>query len=89
MERKTFDSSMLASVGYDPVTREFRDGAIRQHLNVPELEYTRLIGSSSLGNHARDLIIGQYPEVRVSRKKRSSGPRARVEVQQPGAQNPS
>ena len=74
MERKAVDSSMLASVGYDPLTQtlemEFKDGAVWQYLNVPELEYTRLIGSSSLGSYARDLIIGQYPEVRVSRKKR-------------------
>ena len=74
MERKPVDSSMLASVGYDPSTQtlemEFTDGAIWQYLNVPELEYTRLIGSSSLGSYARGLIIGQYPEVRVSWKKR-------------------
>jgi hypothetical protein len=74
MERKSVDSSMLASVGYDPSTQtlemEFQDGAIWQYLKVPESEYTQLIGSSSLGSYARDLIIGQYPEVRVSRKKR-------------------
>jgi KTSC domain len=65
---------MLASVGYDTGTQtlemEFQDGAIWQYLNVPELEYPRLIGSRSLGSYARDLIIGQYPEVRISRKKR-------------------
>lgn len=65
---------MLASVGDDPSTQtlemEFKDGAIWQYLKVPELEYTCLIGSSSLGSHVRDLILGQYPEVRVSRKKR-------------------
>ena len=74
MERKPVESSMLASVGYDPSTQtlemEFKEGAIWQYLKVPELEYTRLIGSSSLGGYARDLIIGQYREVRVSRKKR-------------------
>jgi hypothetical protein len=74
MERKPVDSSMLASVGYDPSTQtlemEFQDGAVWRYLKVPELEYTRLIGSSSLGSYARDLIIGQYPEVRISRKKR-------------------
>jgi KTSC domain len=74
MERKPVDSSMLTSVGYDPSTQtlemEFKDGAIWQYLKVSELEYSRLIGSSSLGSYARDLIIGQYPEVRVSRKKR-------------------
>lgn len=65
---------MLASVGYDPAMQtlemKFKDGAIWQYLKVPELEYTRLIGSSSLGSYARDLIIGQYPEVRISKKKR-------------------
>jgi KTSC domain len=75
MKRKPVDSSMLASVGYDPSTQtlemEFKDGgAIWQYLDVPEPEYTRLIGSSSLGSYARDLIIGQYAEVRISRKKR-------------------
>jgi hypothetical protein len=74
MERKAVDSSMLASVGYDPSTQtlemEFQDGAIWQYLDVPASEYEEFMGSSSLGSYARDLIIGCYRELRVSRKKR-------------------
>jgi KTSC domain len=74
MERKPVDSSMLASVGYDPSSQtlelEFQDGAIWQYLNVPESEFTSLMASDSLGTHTRNCIIGHYPEVRISSKTR-------------------
>jgi hypothetical protein len=71
MERETVESTMIASVGYDPETKtlevEFQDGGIWQYKDVPDEEYRALMDADSKGGHMNDSIIGVYPEVRIQR----------------------
>jgi KTSC domain len=73
MDRKTVDSSMLASIGYDPKTQrlelEFNNGQVWQYMNVPPEEFEGLMNASSHGSYAPNNIIGDYPEARVSGRK--------------------
>lgn len=68
MERYSVDSSMAASVGYDPdnliLEIEFKSGEVWQYLNVPEDVYMEMIGGS-VGKYFQLRIKGQYPERRV------------------------
>jgi KTSC domain len=73
MDRKTVDSSMLKSIGYDPATQtlelEFNSGEVWQYLDVPSDEFEALMNASSHGSYARHNIIGSYHETRVSSSK--------------------
>lgn len=65
------DSSMLSAVGYDDATKElvavYNSGAVWRYRGVPKKVYKELLASGSKGGYMRDLIIGMYPEYRVSR----------------------
>jgi KTSC domain len=73
MDRKTVDSSMLASIGYDPKTQtlelEFNNGQVWRYMDVPPEEFEGLMNASSHGSYARNNIIGSYSESRVSGRK--------------------
>ena len=73
MDRKAVDSSMLASIGYDAKTQtlelEFNNGQVWQYRNVPPEEYEALMNADSHGSYARNNIIGEYDESRVSGRK--------------------
>jgi KTSC domain len=73
MDRKAVDSSMLASIGYDPNTQtlelEFNSGEVWQYMDVPPAEFEGLMNASSHGSYARSNIIGSYSESRVSGRK--------------------
>lgn len=68
MERQNVDSSMAASIGYDPenltLEIEFKTGDVWQYYDVPESEYQELI-SGSVGRYFQNNIKGQYREDRV------------------------
>jgi hypothetical protein len=69
MERENVDSSMAASVGYDPssftLEIEFRSGGeIWQYYDVPEDVYNEMM-SDSIGRYFQAYIKGQYAEARV------------------------
>ncbi len=70
MDRQAVDSSMLASIGYDPETRtlefEFNSGSIWQYSDVPPKEFIALMKAASHGSHAREHILGSYAETVVS-----------------------
>lgn len=73
-ERKTMDrvpvvSSNVASVGYDPGTMtlevEFLDGSVYQYFDVPEGDYTALVGGGSVGGYLNSNIKGHYRYTRI------------------------
>jgi hypothetical protein len=65
------ESSVLSAIGYDDTTKElvavFNSGAVWRYGKVPKKVYKQLLASDSKGGYMRDLIIGTYPEYRVSR----------------------
>jgi hypothetical protein len=65
------ESSMLSAIGYDDASKElvavYNSGAVWRYRGVPKKVYKQLLASDSKGGHMRDLVIGQYPEYRVSR----------------------
>lgn len=65
------ESSMVSAIGYDEATKElvavFNSGAVWRYRGVPKKVYRELLASDSKGGYMRDLIIGAYPEYRVSR----------------------
>jgi hypothetical protein len=69
MKRTPVESSMISSVGYDPVAEvlevEFNSGGVYQYGELSEQTYRELMGAESKGGYMRDLIIDQYPYVRV------------------------
>lgn len=71
MERTTVYSSVIASIGYDKITRileiEFVHGKIYRYFNVPETVFTGLMDSSSQGSYFDDHIKkGGYRYQQVS-----------------------
>ena len=69
MKRQPVESSMLSSVGYDPVESilelEFTFGRIYQYGEVPEETYRELMATDSKGRYFREYIDDQYPHVRI------------------------
>jgi KTSC domain len=63
MDRKAVDSSMLASIGYEAKTQ-----TLELEFNSGE-EFEGLMNASSHGSYARNNIIGDYAETRVSGRK--------------------
>jgi hypothetical protein len=70
MKRTPIDSSMLASVGYDPAERllelEFTSGSVYRYADVPESVHRELLAAESKGGYFLDAIQDQYPTARVS-----------------------
>ncbi len=69
MKRKPIESSMISSVGYDPVSEilevEFNSGGVYQYGEVSEDIYRELMGAESKGQYFHAHILDQYPDVRV------------------------
>jgi hypothetical protein len=70
MERKTVDSSMLSSIGYDSSTStlevEFKNnGIVWQYHDVPEDIYNDLMAADSAGKYFLANIKGKYSESKV------------------------
>jgi hypothetical protein len=67
------ESSMISAVGYDAKEKElevvFNTGAVWRYHNVPQNVYEELMDSSSKGSYLRDLIMGQYPDKQVRRRR--------------------
>jgi hypothetical protein len=65
MRRVELASTMIASAGYDALTRileiEFRSGATYEYADVPETEYDELLASPSKGAFFRQRIQGVFP----------------------------
>lgn len=68
MNRQPVESSMLRSVGYDPVEEilelEFHDGHVYQYGDVPEEIYRELMSAQSIGRYFLTYIQDQYPYAR-------------------------
>lgn len=64
MKREAVDSSMIASVGYEPDDRilevEFTSGTIYQYEDVPPEEFMGLMNSDSKGQYMLSNIIDMY-----------------------------
>ena len=64
MKREAVDSSMIASVGYDPDDRilevEFTSGTVYQYEDVPPEEFMGLMNSDSKGQYMLSNIIDMY-----------------------------
>lgn len=70
MDRQDFESSMIASIGYDPSTSileiEFKkNGAVWQYYDFQESTYYDFIGGGSIGKYFLTHIRGHYTEIRV------------------------
>lgn len=64
MNRTPVTSSNVVSIGYDPGSMtlevEFRDGAIYQYFDVPEVVYQELMHASSIGQYMHNNIRNAY-----------------------------
>lgn len=69
MKRQPVESSMLSSVGYDPVESilelEFTSGGIYQYGEVSEETYRGLMAADWMGQYFLEYIDEQYPYVRI------------------------
>ncbi len=69
MNRTPVSSSNVASVGYDQNTMtlevEFMKGSVYQYFDVPESEYSNLIGAESVGRYLNQNIKGNYRYVQI------------------------
>jgi hypothetical protein len=66
MNRRPVSSSNVASVGWDDGTMEveFISGHLYQYHDVPESEYTALLGAASIGKELAS-IRGKYESTRL------------------------
>lgn len=70
MVRDSVDSSMIASIGYDPssgtVEVEFlSSGQVWQYYDVPEYVYNEARATGSVGKAFNSMIKNQFREARV------------------------
>ncbi len=79
MERKPVESSMLASVGYDPASRtlelEFNSGRVYRYYDVEPEVYVELMEADSKGRYFLSEIRGAYryaPMPKTYRRRRAS-----------------
>ena len=74
MQRTRVESSMLASVGYNPTTAvlelEFRNGRIYRYAEVGEATWRGLMSAESKGRYFLDHIDDQYPYARAPSARR-------------------
>jgi hypothetical protein len=80
MQRTRVDSSMLASVGYNPMTAvlelEFRNGRLYRYGEVEQETYRDLMAAESKGRYFLDHIDDQYPYAKVPAPRRRAKRRA-------------
>jgi hypothetical protein len=69
MKRKPVESSMIRSVGYDPLMSileiEFTSSHVYQYGEISEETYRELLAADSKGQYFHAYILDQYPHVRV------------------------
>lgn len=69
MERKSIESSMIRSIGFDPDSSvleiEFNSGAIWQYFDFPESEWYEFENAESQGKYFNREIVNQYTESQV------------------------
>ncbi len=69
MERKSIESSMIRSIGFDPESSileiEFNSGAIWQYFDFPESEWYEFENAESQGKYFNREILNQYTESQV------------------------
>lgn len=76
MKREPVDSSMFASIGYDPdqqiLELEFNSGKVYQYFDVPLETYQEMMASSSKGGFFRAEIndFFEYSEIKQRRRNR-------------------
>ena len=74
MRRVPVESSMLSSIGYDPVTEtlevEFVSGEVCQYFGVSKETHERLMKADSKGGFMNGAIMGAFRYDRVARRGR-------------------
>ena len=69
MKRKNVNSSMIASIGYDPKTSvleiEFNSGALWQYSDVEKSTFNKMMKADSPGRFFLDTIQDCYDEIRL------------------------
>jgi len=69
MERKSIESSMIRSIGFDSESSileiEFNSGAIWQYFDFPESEWYEFENAESQGKYFNREILNQYTESQV------------------------
>lgn len=69
MNRTPVESSMIVSVGYDPVADilevEFTSGHVYQYGEISQETYRELMAADSKGQYFHAHILNQYPYVQV------------------------
>jgi len=82
VERRTINSAMLVSIGYDNKTQileaEFQSGHLYQYYDIAENIYQGLLNAESYGNYMNQHIIDTYEYEEVSFNG-ASGMRTQVE----------
>jgi len=72
MERQLFESSNLASVGYDESNQileiEFKHGSIYQYSEVDKETYEELMSAESKGSYFNSCIRGAFPYILIKKK---------------------
>jgi hypothetical protein len=74
MKREEVESSMIASVGYDPKAQELEiefnnSGQVYVYFEVPKEEYEGLMAAESKGSYMHSNILDCYTYSRVSRRR--------------------
>ncbi len=69
MDRQAVSSSNISSIGYDAdlsiLEVEFRDGAVYQYYDVPEVTFDGLMQAPSHGSYLAQNIKGHYRYARL------------------------
>jgi lysyl-tRNA synthetase class 2 len=70
MQRRSVDSSLIASISYDEERRllelALRSGRRYRYFDVPELAYRRLLAAPSIGAHFNAHIRDVYQYIEVT-----------------------
>lgn len=70
MQRQVVTSSMIQSVGYDPIQEvlevEFNNDAVYQYTGVPYAVHANLVGAKSVGRFFLANVKGSYDYEKVS-----------------------
>jgi KTSC domain-containing protein len=69
VDRKTVESSMIASIGHEPLTNtlevEFKGGTVHQYANVTAEEHKALVAAESIGKHFNANIKGKKENTKL------------------------
>ncbi len=73
MKRTPVESSMMRSVGYDPLMSileiEFTSNHVYQYGEISEETYRELLAADLMGQYFHAYILDQYPYIKLRRRR--------------------